>query len=309
MDRALDLGFSLEEAIQRRPLLSMKSIEALRTSLCSSKIVPQSITDKQLALFLDASDGKIEVAQKVIEIYYDTRKNAPEHFLNRDPKSEEIQQCLENQDFFVLPQINGCPIIFHQVSNSKASNYYFDNAVKTFFMSIDICLHQQGPQKGIIFLFDMRHVRLSHLTRIRVSTIKKFFRYVQDGLPAKLYQIHVLNVVSFFDKILSLIKPFMRAEIFKMLHTYPPNYNLEEFYQKCIPKECLPKDFGGDLASIEELNESFKEEYYKLRDYFKAEEAQRVSYWDSNKSKNDNQTKNKTKSNEIIQNFNRLEID
>lgn len=63
----------------------------------------------------------------------------------------------------------------------------------------------------------MRHVRIGHLTRVRVSTIRKFFRYVQEGLPAKLCEIHVMNVVSFFDKILHLIKPFMRAEIFKVV--------------------------------------------------------------------------------------------
>lgn len=63
----------------------------------------------------------------------------------------------------------------------------------------------------------MRHVRIGHLTRVRVGTIRKFFRYLQEGMPAKLCEIHVLNVVSFFDKILSLIRPFMRAEIFKVV--------------------------------------------------------------------------------------------
>lgn len=61
----------------------------------------------------------------------------------------------------------------------------------------------------------MKDVRLSHLTRVRLSAIKKFFYYLQEGLPARLCQIHVFNVVSFFGKILSMIKPFMRAEIFK----------------------------------------------------------------------------------------------
>lgn len=63
----------------------------------------------------------------------------------------------------------------------------------------------------------MSEVRFGHLTRVRIGGIKKFFHYLQDALPAKLCQIHVLNVVSFFDKILSLIRPFMRAEIFKVV--------------------------------------------------------------------------------------------
>lgn len=54
-------------------------------------------TKMQLALFLDSSDGKVETAKQVVESYYDCRKHAPEHFSYRDPNSDEIQQCLENQ--------------------------------------------------------------------------------------------------------------------------------------------------------------------------------------------------------------------
>lgn len=84
----------------------------------------------------------------------------------------------------------------------------------------DICLHKYGPQSGIIFLFDMQHVRIGHLTRARIASVRKFFRYLQEAMPAKLCEIHVLNVVSFFDKILALIKPFMRAEIFKVVSRF-----------------------------------------------------------------------------------------
>lgn len=44
---SLDLGYDLEEALQRRSnRISKKSIEALRTTLADSKQVPQTITDK-----------------------------------------------------------------------------------------------------------------------------------------------------------------------------------------------------------------------------------------------------------------------
>lgn len=93
-----DLGFDLNEALERRShKITTKSLEALRADLFDSKLVPKTITDKQLALFLDASDGLASVAKKTIEIYYDVKHNAPEHFSNRDPISDEIQQCLMNQ--------------------------------------------------------------------------------------------------------------------------------------------------------------------------------------------------------------------
>lgn len=147
------------------------------------------------------------------------------------------------RDYFYIPAgPQGFPIIFHRLSNSKPGNYHFDEAIKTFFMTIgkynifsktssnitnviilsttDACLNKLGPHKGIIFVFDMKEVRFSHLTRVRLASIKKFFHYLQEGLPGKLCQIHIVNVVSFFDRIISMIRPFMRAEIFKMVNYY-----------------------------------------------------------------------------------------
>jgi len=85
------------------------------------------------------------------------------------------------------------------------------------FDFLDYCLNKKGPRDGVLFLFDMKGVSLGHLTRLKMSSLRKFFHYLQDGVPGKLKGIHVLNVVSFFDKILTLIKPFMSAEVFKLV--------------------------------------------------------------------------------------------
>lgn len=81
---------------------------------------------------------------------------------------------------------------------------------------------------------------------------------------------------------------------------------MDEFYEKAVPRECLPSDFGGDLASIAELHEQFKSEYYNLREYFRAEEEQRGSYWDDILAKKKDKGAHQA---EIIQNFTKLEID
>lgn len=89
----------------------------------------------------------------------------------------------------------------------------------------------------------MRGTGLSHLTRVRIGTIKKYFQYLQEALPAKLCQIHVLNVVPFFDKIMAMIKPFMRAEIFKVVsHIHFSLNGLLDYLIKCfvIHFRCTP---------------------------------------------------------------------
>lgn len=170
---------------------------------------------RQLLLFLDACES-VEEAAKVCSSYYETKRKNKEHFKNRDPEDPKIKQCLLHQDYFFLPNTpSGDLVIFHRLSSSRASDYVFDEAIKTFFMTIDSCLSKNGPRDGAIFLFDMKNVGLMHLLRVNLSSIRKFFHYVQECVPGKLKAIHVMNVVSFFDKILALIKPFVKAEILK----------------------------------------------------------------------------------------------
>lgn len=60
-------------------------------------------------------------------------------------------------------------------------------------------------------------VGLMHLTRVRMGNVKRFLQFVQEAIPIQLKEIHVLNVVYFIDKILGLIKPFMKTELFKLV--------------------------------------------------------------------------------------------
>lgn len=90
----MDLAFDLNEAIAREDL-SLKDIRSLRDPQIPG--APIDITDKQLALFLNACNRDLEYTRKVIEDYYVARKNAPELFDERDPTSPKTQQCLNSQ--------------------------------------------------------------------------------------------------------------------------------------------------------------------------------------------------------------------
>lgn len=86
---------------------------------------------------------------------------------------------------------------------------WFDNQT----LITDSLLYSRGPSDGLIIIFDMRNVGMRHLLRPKIETLKYFFRYLQDALPAKLEAMHIVNCVSFFDMVLTLIKPFMKSEI------------------------------------------------------------------------------------------------
>lgn len=57
-----------------------------------------------------------------------------------------------------------------------------------------------------------------HMTRLKITTLKKVFQFLQEALPTQLKQIHILNTSYVFDKILMLIKPFMNKELYDMVN-------------------------------------------------------------------------------------------
>jgi hypothetical protein len=77
----------------------------------------------------------------------------------------------------------------------------------------DSLLCSRGPSKGLIIIFDMHNTGIKHLMRTKVETLRVFFRYLQEALPAKLEAMHIINCVSFFDMVMAMIKPFMKSEI------------------------------------------------------------------------------------------------
>lgn len=89
-----ELGYNLDEAL-KRVNISISDLKALRSPPVDG--VPDSITDKQLLLFYNGCNKNIEFSRKVMKINYDARRNAPEHFSSRDPKSDKLKQCFEAQ--------------------------------------------------------------------------------------------------------------------------------------------------------------------------------------------------------------------
>lgn len=46
----------------------------------------------------------------------------------------------------------------------------------------------------------------------------------------------------------------------------------EKFYEECVPRSCLPSDYGGNLASVSVLRDGTAKEMNRFKEYFKLEE-------------------------------------
>lgn len=56
-----------------------------------------------------------------------------------------------------------------------------------------------------------------HLTKARLGLVKTFCHYLQEGLPVRLKEIHILNCVYFIEKVIAIIRPFTKKEVMDMV--------------------------------------------------------------------------------------------
>ena len=111
----------------------------------------------------------------------------------------------------------------------------------------------QGFQEGVSVVFDMTGITLGHIARLNLMAIKKFLNYLQDGINLRLKEFHWVNVVPFLDKIMMMIKPFMKKELIDILHFHTGMETLYPF----VPKELLTEEYGGKAGNSAEIRGCF----------------------------------------------------
>ncbi|XP_067015078.2 alpha-tocopherol transfer protein-like [Anabrus simplex] len=265
---------TVEEEFEKNPDLKKEDLASLRRWLAEYPHFP-AIPERQLILFLHSCYYNIENTKSCIENYYTVRSNTPYFFKDRDVSRPELQTALKTLVFCEFPGFdpNGYVVGYHRLRDTEPSHYVFNDGVKLLFMGMDAGLHKYGSVPGFVIVFDMKGVRLGHLTRLNLRALHRFFIYVQEANPIRLKAVHVLNTSSLIDKVMFLIKPFIKKEFLELIHFHKGDNST--IYQY-LPKRCLPVDYGGELPSVEELHTIHCENLQKLQPFFEEEESFRI---------------------------------
>lgn len=212
----------------------------------------------------------------------------------------------------------GAAVIYYGVK-SPVSGRYTPISMKIFLMLFEmIC--KENPPTSLILLYDFKNVLiififwhiyetfgfqvgLMNLATVKISYVRNFINYLQEGLPLTLKKIYVLNVTSLMSFINSLAKPFMKPEIFNKVRiatsvrsgvriptqTYffklltniflkirvlQASTAKETLHQE-IGIEFLPKELEGKLPTIDNLQDRTTEKLREMYHFFEAEQQQR----------------------------------
>ncbi|XP_018896723.1 alpha-tocopherol transfer protein-like isoform X2 [Bemisia tabaci] len=275
--------------------------------------LPFRLTDEQLDIFLHCCYNDLDLVKKTIPKYFNMRITTPEFFRGRNfdlPGLKHIQHVIKVS---ILPQKTpkGYSVLMGRLSKTEVSEFFLDDSIKLKLMVIDQFLRDHGPSNGMVFLFDMTGVSFSHLSRISLSSVKKYCQYIQEAMPIRLKAIHVINANSVMTSIMTLLRPFIYKQHLKRIHLHSSD-KIKEIYES-VPQNILPKDYGGEEASFDTMS---RESVERLKKNYEAFETEDKTYDllattpEFSKAGNKSSKKSSKKQQEDVQiTFKKLELD
>jgi len=262
-----------------------KLIPAFQSWIRTQQHLPQNIDVILVQRYLHSVHGDLDKAKKLIEHSFQMRNNHPNIFFKRDPLSKESKNIIDLADMMPLPYATkeNYKVILYRLVHTNADKFNFLEAIRMFFMVADVRLVATGPEEpnsgwnGEVPVFDMTGFTLRHLACVVLSVLRVYMKYTQEAHPVRLRSIHVINCSPYLDKVMALVRPFMRKEVAKLLHFHKPG---SDTFNKFVPKDLMPTEYGGKAGDVADLKQDFLNKVIKYRDYIMDE-----SRWKLNTTK------------------------
>ncbi|XP_054286234.1 alpha-tocopherol transfer protein-like [Macrosteles quadrilineatus] len=262
---------AVSDQIAKDPKLRLADVQQLREWLKKQPHLPQALPDEYLVATIHSSEYSVEQAKQLLVANVTSRTNYVEIFHNRDPLAKDKQAIWDLLNLWVSTNVTKDKhrILFGGLKNYDPELFNFPSLLSVFVSVVDTTIQELGVCPGYVIVLDCRGVTLSHLARANVSLIRDILNFVQDAVLIKIKAIHVIFVSPVIDKIMFVVKPFLRKALLDILYFHTGE--MKDFYNE-VPRELLPPEIGGTWSSHKQLNELSRDRLERQRDWLKETE-------------------------------------
>uniref|UniRef100_T1HKZ1 CRAL-TRIO domain-containing protein n=2 Tax=Rhodnius prolixus TaxID=13249 RepID=T1HKZ1_RHOPR len=262
---------SKEEEYKRNKKLKSSDVALIQEWLKKQPHLPK-LNDNQVIMFLTACEYSLEQTKETIDLNYTMRTKLPELFAQRDLKRKALQISMEYMELSVMPELHeGTVVVLYKLKEMDMSKYLFEEYVKLSNMVLDVTHMELGSAQGYNYIHDLKHFTFNHILQTPIASLANTLKYLQEASTCHIRGIHFINGGTVFEKLLAVIKPFLNADVMKMLKNHP-NY---ESLRKTVDIKAIPSDYGGEAPSVQELNKKTLATLKQYEDWFPEEEKQR----------------------------------
>ncbi|XP_060518926.1 alpha-tocopherol transfer protein-like isoform X2 [Cylas formicarius] len=260
--------------LRETPDVAREAVKELRELLKeeSDLYVPLE-RDLWLIRFLRPCKFYPESARDLIKRYYAFKRKHAELYDNLLPSNEK--NIFQQNILTVQPnrdQLGRRILIIELGKKWKTSEVTLDEVFKGCVLFLEAAMLEPETQVcGAVVIFDMDGLSLGQTTKFTPSFAGRIVEWLQDSVPLRIKNIHIVNQPYIFKIVFALFKPFLREKLRSRIIFH--GTDRKSLHQHMDPK-CLPQCYGGtlDLPRIDgaqwlELLEKCDQEFKAISQY------------------------------------------
>ncbi|CAB3376557.1 Hypothetical predicted protein [Cloeon dipterum] len=271
----------LEYAIKKLnedPKRREADVKAIREWLKKQTHIIADPSDQLIVSFLRGCKWSLEKTKVKLDMFYTMRTMAPELFKNRDlNKDAKLREIIENTYFFPTGHdFEGRKVYMMVIGkDDPEGKIKMEDVIRMNFVMMDYMVMHDDETivKGIVQVGDLAMMKMAYATQMMPSFMKKINVCFEEGYPFRPQAMHMINMPSFFEKVMKFFQSFQKEKITRRQAVYGSNW--EKMYET-VPKKIMPNEYGGEAGTIDSLSKKFAKELLEFNDWLIADEKNGV---------------------------------
>lgn len=117
-----------------------------------------------------------------------------------------------------------------------------------YLIHIAALVEENTQVRGVVVIMDFDGLGMSQVRALTPAWSKRLLTFIQDAMPLRLKQVHMVNQPFIFNMVWTLFKPFVKEKLSKRMHFHGKD---RKSLLKHINAANLPANYGGDLPLID----------------------------------------------------------
>lgn len=224
------------------------ALERLRELLAEDKdiVVPMD-NDAWLVRFLRPCKYYPESAYELIKRYYSFKEKHSSVYRDLLPSKE--RNIFEANMLTVCPnrdQLGRRILVLELGKKWNHKKTTLDEVYKGCVLFLEAAMLEPETQVcGAVVIFDMDGLSMQQVWQFTPPFAKRIVDWLQDSVPLRVKNIHIINQPYIFNMVFALFKPFLREKLRSRIIFH--GTDRESLHSYVSPK-CLPDVYGGSVA-------------------------------------------------------------
>jgi len=199
-----------------------------------------------LMRFLRPTKFYPESARDLIKRYYAFKQKHADMYKDLSPSHE--RNIFQQNILTVQPNRDqlGRRILIKELGKKwKTDKVTLDEVFKGCVLFLEAAMLEPETQVcGAVVIFDMDGLSLGQTTKFTPSFAGRIVNWLQDSVPLRIKNIHIVNQPYIFKVVFALFKPFLREKLRNRIIFH--GTDRKSLHQHMDPT-CLPACYGGTL--------------------------------------------------------------